>query len=126
MNLAPTEPVELYVVHSPLSWSQQVPLSLCIAQIVEELEDRLSDRMDEILTLVRESLGGSAPDTTERSVPAAEGMKDEDAGGGIPGKLNCPEADVNVDDWVDDSALMEFVDTEGAFEGDLDAEEQDE
>ena len=92
---------------------------------MEELEDRLSERMEEILTLVRESLGDSAGDTRE-SVPAAEELKNEDVGGEVLGELHYFESDINVDDWVDDSALMEYVDTEGAFEGDLDAEEPEE
>ncbi|KAG6861008.1 hypothetical protein C0995_005028 [Termitomyces sp. Mi166 len=45
VNLAPTMPVELYVV-------------------VEELEDRLGDHMEEILTHVESSLGAPAPPTT--------------------------------------------------------------
>jgi len=42
VNLAPTLPVELYV-------------------IVEELEDRIGDKMDEVLALVQSSLSSSAP-----------------------------------------------------------------
>jgi hypothetical protein len=94
-------------------------------QIVEELEDRLSDRMDDILTLVRESLADSTPGTVE-TIRAPEEPKDEDAGEEILGELGYPEPEVHVEDWVHDRAMMEFVDTEGAFEGDLDAEEPDE
>jgi len=48
VNLAPTLPVELYV-------------------IVEELEDRFGDRIDEILGHVQESLTQPNPDTTTKS-----------------------------------------------------------
>ncbi|KAG6332431.1 hypothetical protein ID866_6659 [Astraeus odoratus] len=49
VNLAPTEPVELYV-------------------IVEELEDRLGDRMDQVLSVVSKSLHG--PADAVQSAPA--------------------------------------------------------
>ncbi|KAL4064285.1 RNA polymerase Rpb4-domain-containing protein [Scleroderma yunnanense] len=51
VNLAPTEPVELYVV-------------------VEELEDRLGDRMEEVLSVVSKSLHG----TTSTAEPSYENV----------------------------------------------------
>jgi len=50
VNLAPTEAVELYV-------------------IVEEIEDRLGDRMEEVLEVVRDSVGGSASVTPAPAAP---------------------------------------------------------
>ena len=49
-------------------------------------------------------------------------MKDEDAEGEIVGELSYSDAE---EEW-EDSGMMEFVDTEGSFEGDLDADDVDE
>jgi len=83
--------------------------------------------MDDILNLVRESLsdtGGGMADSV--LAPVSEGPKNEETDGDIIGDISYPEPDVEIEDWVDNSEMMEFVDTEGAFEGDLDAEEPDE
>ncbi|KAF8574225.1 hypothetical protein K439DRAFT_1624487 [Ramaria rubella] len=105
VNLAPTEPVELYV-------------------IVEELEDRLNEQMDDILALVRDSLSHEGQETMD-SGPKAKVSKGEDGDGEIVDDADYPNTAIHIDDW-DDNGMMEFVDAEGAFEGDLDAEEADE
>ncbi|KAF8512650.1 RNA polymerase Rpb4-domain-containing protein [Hysterangium stoloniferum] len=106
VNLAPTQPVELYV-------------------IVEELEDRLSDRMDDILTLVRDTLTDTPEDTEADAEADATGDweyqdQNEVAGGEIVGQV-----DTHADEDWDDSGIMEFIDNEGDFEGDLDADDAD-
>ncbi|KIJ54525.1 hypothetical protein M422DRAFT_220793 [Sphaerobolus stellatus SS14] len=90
INLAPTQTVELYV-------------------IVEELEDRLNDKIDEILSLVSDSLTAAPVE--------ADGVADAD--GEWEGTLGDDGGEVIA--WEED----EFVDNEGGFEGDLDAEEGD-
>ncbi|GJJ15522.1 hypothetical protein Clacol_009800 [Clathrus columnatus] len=107
VNLAPVEPVQLYV-------------------IVEELEDRLSSQMDEILGLVQDSLA---------EVPDGEGLEDAE---GIPDIEDqdqefVPEVTEDLDleykeetGWNEDGLLDEFVDDEGGFEGDLEADEDNE
>ncbi|KAF8515294.1 HRDC-like protein [Gautieria morchelliformis] len=106
VNLAPTEPVQLYV-------------------IVEELEDRLSEQMGDILTLVRDSLLETNEEATATSTAVPQVPKDEDAEGETVADLEHPDTEIITDDW-EESGMMEYVDAEGAFEGDLDAEEIDE
>lgn len=65
VNLAPTKAVELYVVCLRLRSHLHKVLNLSFSQIVEELEDRLGDSMDDLLTCVDSSLGApAAPPTT--------------------------------------------------------------
>ena len=63
VNLAPTEAVELYVVSLPSSVCAARVLSPSIGwkQIVEEIEDRLGDNMDNILSTVKASLSTPTP-----------------------------------------------------------------
>ena len=91
---------------------------------MEELEDRLRDQMDDILALVQDSLSGTRL-TAAVPVNTTEALKDEDAEGEIVGESSYFDAEVVVEDW-EDNGMMEFVDTEGAFEGDLDADDVDE
>ncbi|KAG6814209.1 hypothetical protein H0H92_000886 [Tricholoma furcatifolium] len=93
VNLAPTLPVELYV-------------------IVEELEDRLGDRMEEILSHVDLSLGEAAPAPVLN--PGGESSMNESFQVGYP----------EPSDEVYDEEIV-FDDTgEGVgIEGDLDMEE---
>ncbi|KAF5338441.1 hypothetical protein D9758_012218 [Tetrapyrgos nigripes] len=103
INLAPTQPVELYV-------------------IIEELEDRLGESMNEILTLVGSSLSESPlasqtpPDTLAlpTSRVKANEFDDDDP-------LHYPDMDADGDIDMEEH----FDDTgEGAgIEGDLDVEE---
>ena len=81
---------------------------------MEELEGRLRDQMDDI-ALVQDSLSGTRPIST------TEAMKDDDAEGEIVGELSYSDAER---EWEDSG--MELVDTEGSFEGDLDADDVDE
>ncbi|KAI0258820.1 HRDC-like protein [Gloeopeniophorella convolvens] len=97
VNLTPVEPVELYV-------------------IVEELEDRLGERMEEVLDIVRSSLSTPATSSDGPSAPApleivAE-TRLEDYGADSMG-------------WERDANEVEFVDAgEGAgIEGDLDVDD---
>jgi hypothetical protein len=63
VNLTPVEPVELYVVRSSPLFPQPRSLIgiLFPGQIVEELEDRLGNCMEEVLGLVRSSLTAPPP-----------------------------------------------------------------
>lgn len=117
VNLAPITAVELYVVCHSFS-----PLSLISYysphQIVEELEDRLGDSLDSILSRVKSSL--SMTISTQSTVNGMS-RKDkeplflEDTTGGWD--------DIDADAIIDD---LEFVDQgEGAgIEGDLDVEDE--
>ncbi|KAG2102277.1 HRDC-like protein [Suillus discolor] len=100
VNLAPTEPVELYV-------------------IVEELEDRLGNRMKDLLAAVSKSLNERAPEHPNGAVvvPEVKQTHDEDA------VEVYEEADQET--WEYDANAMEFDDTgEGAgVEGDLDVDD---
>ncbi|KAG1822690.1 RNA polymerase Rpb4-domain-containing protein [Suillus subaureus] len=100
VNLAPTEPVELYV-------------------IVEELEDRLGDRMNDLLVVVSKSLQESAPGHPNgtTAVPEDKGTLGEDA------VEVYEEADQET--WGYDANAMEFDDMgEGVgVEGDLDIDD---
>ncbi|KZV81370.1 hypothetical protein EXIGLDRAFT_713919 [Exidia glandulosa HHB12029] len=95
-NLAPTEPIELYV-------------------IVEELEERMLDKMDDILQRVKDSLDDSAnanADGAPRVVTEAE--------------LAALAMDIDGDNGWDKDGNddePEYVDDEGAFEGDLDLDD---
>ncbi|KAK2465286.1 hypothetical protein APHAL10511_002640 [Amanita phalloides] len=98
VNLAPTLPVELYV-------------------IVEELEDRIGDKMDEILSLVQTTIGppASATGLNEESHPL------------VPEQSGYPEWTLfNYDDDVDAIGEEEQFDDTGegtGIEGDLEMEE---
>lgn len=102
VNLAPTEPVELYVV-------------------VEELEERLLDNMDTVLQHVRDSLSdaASANGTLEPAPPPREATAAElralamEIDGG---------AAQDEEMWAEDEDEADYV-PEGALEGDLDVEE---
>ncbi|KAF7967760.1 hypothetical protein HWV62_33209 [Athelia sp. TMB] len=97
VNLAPTEPVELYV-----------------ASIVEELEDRLGEHMDDILNIVRASVAKPPATNPSRSrtVVAEHVFAEEEQQDG---------------EWVADAdGEGEFFDDTGegaGVEGDLDMEE---
>jgi len=96
VNLAPSEPVELYV-------------------IVEELEDRLGDHMDEILNVVSRSLSTGATIATMENVPL---------GHSHTGIVEVYE-EVEQEEWEHDPEDIVFDDSgEGiGVEGDLDMEE---
>ncbi|KAF7974751.1 hypothetical protein HWV62_11335 [Athelia sp. TMB] len=95
VNLAPTEPVELYV-------------------IVEELEDRLGEHMDDIIDIVRASVAAppAANPLRSRTVVAEQVFAEEEQQDG---------------EWVADAdGEGEFFDDTGegaGVEGDLDMEE---
>ncbi|KAH9950682.1 RNA polymerase Rpb4-domain-containing protein [Amylocystis lapponica] len=103
VNLAPVEPVELYV-------------------IVEELEDRFGEHMDDMLATVRSSLSESAV----LAVPVTTDIHAEAFGGGDTNMTYSTEdAQVYAEDntaWVYDANEIIFDDTgEGmGVEGDLD------
>lgn len=98
VNLAPTEPVELYV-------------------IVEELEDRLGDQMEDILSKVRSSL--SEPVSSSSNQMGVFGSH------GLPPEAELVAQTYEDAAWVHDANAMIFDDTgEGAgVEGDLDVED---
>ncbi|KAI9573518.1 HRDC-like protein [Boletus coccyginus] len=95
VNLAPTEPVELYV-------------------IVEELEDRLGDRMHDILGIVSRSLSAATPAQSASSTNASTYTETFDAYEVEQG-------------WEHEAEDAEFDDLgEGVgVEGDLDMEDDD-
>jgi len=106
INLAPSQPVELYV-------------------IVEEFEDRLSDKMDEIMTLVKDSLL-EVPAQSEEGPDTAGGWDTaEDGNIQVVEEIEQQDEEAQNEGW-DEADMMEFVDNEGAFEGDLDADDMDE
>lgn len=100
VNLAPTEPVELYVV-------------------VEELEDRFGEKMDEILNVVRSSL--SEPASQRRN--EVEGAAHE--GTEAYNYTYTENEGVYAESWDYDANEQVFDDTgEGAgVEGDLDVDD---
>ncbi|RPD56088.1 hypothetical protein L226DRAFT_509895 [Lentinus tigrinus ALCF2SS1-7] len=103
VNLAPTEPVELYV-------------------IVEELEDRFGDKMDDILSTVKASLREPAPavNGTTNGEEHQQAMLVEHV---VYSEYQEHYQDTNH--WDYDATEVVFDDTgEGAgIEGDLDVEE---
>ncbi|KAG2051622.1 hypothetical protein BDR06DRAFT_958902 [Suillus hirtellus] len=100
VNLAPTEPVELYV-------------------IVEELEDRLGNQMEDLLAAVSKSLNERPPEHPNGTVVVPEVKQTHDEGA----VEVYEEADQEA--WGYDANAMEFDDTgEGAgVEGDLDVDD---
>ncbi|KAI0076744.1 hypothetical protein K474DRAFT_1644478 [Panus rudis PR-1116 ss-1] len=102
VNLAPTEAVELYT-------------------IVEELEDRFGDRMQDILDTVRNSLVDTAAPSTAQQNIAPENLIVYDAG------ADYQDYNENADDWqYGDANQIEFDDNgEGAgVEGDFDVDDE--
>ncbi|KAF8558258.1 hypothetical protein OG21DRAFT_1474979 [Imleria badia] len=97
INLAPTEPVELYV-------------------IVEELEDRLGDRMHEILGIVSKSLSATAPTTPPQTASSTNATYTE--------TVDAYEVEQGWDHEVEDAEFDDFGEGVGA-EGDLDMEDDD-
>ncbi|KAH7919067.1 hypothetical protein BV22DRAFT_1115309 [Leucogyrophana mollusca] len=97
VNLAPTELVELYV-------------------IVEELEDRLGDQMNDLLAVVSKSLDAESSTVDGEDDPVENNLH-FDAGG--------VEVYGEQDDWGADANDIEFDDTgEGmGVEGDLDVDD---
>ncbi|KAG1737920.1 HRDC-like protein [Suillus occidentalis] len=100
VNLAPTEPVELYV-------------------IVEEVEDRLGSRMDDLLAVVSKSLHESAP---ERPTETMDVPERKQAHGEVAVEVY---EETEQETWEYDANAMEFDDMgEGAgVEGDLDVDD---
>jgi len=109
VNLTPVEPVELYV-------------------IVEELEDRLGNRMEEVLGIVRSSLTAPPPSSSPTAATGA------DLALPTPAPLEIVDEtptrahdDMTLDGplWESDANEVEYMDTgEGVgIEGDLDVED---
>lgn len=98
VNLAPTEPVELYV-------------------IVEELEDRLGKRMDDLLLVVSKSLHESTHPNETIAIPEGKRTRGEVA-------VEVYE-ETEQETWEYDANAMEFDDMgEGVgVEGDLDVDD---
>ncbi|KAF9453169.1 hypothetical protein P691DRAFT_755807 [Macrolepiota fuliginosa MF-IS2] len=102
VNLAPTRPVELYV-------------------IIEELEDRLGDSMDTILDTIKSSLSAPPPShvngksTTFTST--ATSLLGASSSSGGRGTWDEVDAEAIIDD-------VEFVDHAGEAEGDLDVDDE--
>ncbi|KAI9454073.1 HRDC-like protein [Lactarius psammicola] len=99
VNLTPVEPVELYV-------------------IVEELEDRLGNCMEEVLDIVRSSLAAPPPTTPSAPQPLLEIVDETPAG-------THDDADADAPLWEHDINEIEYMDAgEGlGIEGDLDVED---
>lgn len=107
VNLAPTEPVELYV-------------------IVEELEDRLGERMEEVLSHVRASLDPNAlpASTAEGSSNGADPNPADPAALQVEEKITTEVYEAET--WIQDTNYIEWDDGgEGAgVEGDLEMDEE--
>ncbi|KAI0823992.1 HRDC-like protein [Trametes gibbosa] len=105
VNLAPTEPVELYV-------------------IVEELEDRYGDKMEDILNTVKSFVSGSAPDANE--IAGGDGLTQSTQVQTTYTEYT-EEYAQDADHWHYDASDVVFDDTgEGAgVEGDLDVDVDD-
>ncbi|KAI1788845.1 RNA polymerase Rpb4-domain-containing protein [Ganoderma leucocontextum] len=103
VNLAPTEPVELYV-------------------IVEELEDRFGDQMENILNTVKESLHKRAAATANGTSNGAQSAQEIQASAVVYSEY---QEDYQDGQWDYAANEVVFDDTgEGAgIEGDLDLEE---
>ncbi|KZT12174.1 uncharacterized protein LAESUDRAFT_754661 [Laetiporus sulphureus 93-53] len=105
VNLAPVEPVELYV-------------------IVEELEDRLGEQMDDILTTVRSSL----PD----ALPIATNDAEDGANANATENVQLTYSVVESQEYTEEDGMWDYDANEILFdetgegvgvEGDLDVEE---
>ena len=120
MNLAHTEPVELYVVSA---MAHQISTFLINIPIVEELEDRFGDKMDDILTAVKSSLSESHPTVngTSEGGNAAQALQAEST---VYTEYE-EEYTQDAEQWEYDANEVVFDDTgEGAgVEGDLDMED---
>ncbi|KZT28731.1 hypothetical protein NEOLEDRAFT_1154264 [Neolentinus lepideus HHB14362 ss-1] len=106
VNLAPTEPVELYV-------------------IVEELEDRLGERMEEVLSHVRASLDPDAVVAVSSTQPSGGVAENQ------PTSNSATEAEATIEvygeeTWMQDTNYIEWDDSgEGAgIEGDLEMDDE--
>ncbi|TEB39978.1 hypothetical protein FA13DRAFT_43680 [Coprinellus micaceus] len=99
VNLAPTTPVELYV-------------------IVEELEDRLGDRMDELTERIQEIQGAPAP------VPQVNGIEEPKAEEGVTSWSNpAAEGFGEDEDAAYDEEMFDDAGEGAGVEGDLDVED---
>jgi RNA polymerase Rpb4 len=139
VNLTPVEPVELYVVRSsPSSPSSHVHSYFYFReQIVEELEDRLGNCMEEVLGVVRSSLTAPPPFSAAASTVSATGA--ELAAAAQPRALEIvdetpasavhDDLDLDAPLWEHDpnEVEMEYVDGgEGiGIEGDLDVDDDE-
>ncbi|KAI0250404.1 HRDC-like protein [Lactifluus subvellereus] len=106
VNLTPVEPVELYV-------------------IVEELEDRLGNCMEEVLDVVRSSLTAPPPSSasaTERPLVAQSMLEIVDETPAMPHD----DMDLDAPLWEHDDNEIEYIDAgEGVgIEGDLDVDDE--
>ena len=98
VNLAPTEAVELYV-------------------IVEELEDRLGERMEEVLQIVRQSLSERRENTTGNTTASQVQL---------PTKIRAEEEVYDEDMYGEEDADAEEFDDSGegaGVEGDLEMDD---
>jgi hypothetical protein len=139
VNLTPVEPVELYVVRSSPSSPSSLVYSLFFPeQIVEELEDRLGNCMEEVLSVVRSSLTAPPPLSAAASTasaatgaelaptaqPRALEIVDE-----TPASAVHDDLDLDAPLWEHDpnEVGMEYVDGgEGVgIEGDLDVDDDE-
>ena len=120
MNLAPTEAVELYVVRQYIPHPCD-PLSTA-TQIIEELEDRLGDQMEDILDTVKGSLHDRAA-PINRTADGALSTQGEQANAVVYSEY---QEDYPADgQWDYDANEVVFDDSgEGVgIEGDLDVED---
>ena len=124
VNLTPVEPVELYVVRAPPPRIR--PLTFFFpSQIVEELEDRLGNCMEDVLEVVRSSLSAPPPSSASATEPplAAQSMLEI-----VDETPAMPHDDMDLDAplWEHDDNEIEYIDAgEGVgIEGDLDVDDE--
>jgi hypothetical protein len=116
VNLAPTIPVELYVV-SNCSVARVLGMtteSLC--QIVEELEDRLGDRMNEILSHVESSITHTPVPITTNGAHSAEQVTFDIHEHAVFG-------DMDEEPYVQEDIVFDDMGEGAGIEGDLDMDE---
>ncbi|KAF5360461.1 hypothetical protein D9756_004951 [Leucocoprinus leucothites] len=115
VNLTPTTPVELYVVRPYLACLTTLILMFTLTtKIVEELEDRLGDSMDSILTTVETSLSTKPTTANGTRDRAKQPLFLKDTVGAWD--------DVDADAIIDDLDFMDHGEGAG-IEGDLDVED---
>ena len=82
--------------------------------------------MDEILSLVQESLGETGEGNADADAEGEWEQTAEESGVEVVGEIGDQDVEMHNDFWDADADADMFVDNEGGFEGDLDAEDDEE
>jgi RNA polymerase Rpb4 len=119
VNLVPTTAVELYVVRLPALLASQIIDWYTFRQIVEELEDRFGDRMDDLLQAIQDA-SGSLSISTNPIVNGAEAHIDTSR---IETNEEPTAVFANDAEAVYDEEMFDDTGEGAGVEGDLDQEE---